>query len=51
VAGTPRECRDRLAAYLAAGMDEPIIEVTGTVDQRRLALEVIREVCGGRSAR
>ena len=51
VAGTPRECRDRLATYLAAGMDEPIIEVTGTVDQRRLALEVIREVCGGKSAR
>jgi 5,10-methylenetetrahydromethanopterin reductase len=47
VAGTPRECRDRLAAYLAAGLDEPVIEVTGTAEQRRLALQVIREVCAG----
>lgn len=47
VAGTPAQCRDRLAAYLSAGMDEPIIEVTGTPEQRQLALDVIREVCGG----
>ncbi len=51
VAGTPRECRDRLAAYLAAGLDEPIIEVTGTVEQRRLALQVIREVSNAARAR
>ena len=51
VAGTPRECRDRLAAYLAAGMDEPVIEVTGTVEQRRLALQVIREVCAAGAVR
>ncbi|MCC7486353.1 MAG: LLM class flavin-dependent oxidoreductase [Burkholderiales bacterium] len=50
VAGNPAECRDRLAAYLAAGFDEPVIEVTGTPEQRRLALEVIREVCAGRAA-
>jgi 5,10-methylenetetrahydromethanopterin reductase len=48
VAGTPGECRDQLAAYLAAGMDEPIIEVTGTQRQRHLALEVIADVTGGR---
>lgn len=52
VAGTPAECRTQLAAYLAAGLDEPIVEVTGTVEQRQLALDVIREVCrergGGR---
>jgi 5,10-methylenetetrahydromethanopterin reductase len=50
VAGTPAECRARLAAYLAAGLDEPVIEVTGTPQQRRLALDVIRELCreGGR---
>jgi 5,10-methylenetetrahydromethanopterin reductase len=46
VSGNPRECRDLLAKYLAAGMDEPVIEVTGTPEQRRLALDVIREVCG-----
>ena len=51
VAGTPRECRDRLAAYLAAGMDEPVIEVTGTAEQRRLALQVIREVCAAGAVR
>jgi hypothetical protein len=27
-------------------MDEPIVEVTGTPDQRRLAIELIRDVCG-----
>jgi 5,10-methylenetetrahydromethanopterin reductase len=47
VAGTPAECRDRLATYLAAGLDEPVIEVTGSSEQRALALEVIREVTGG----
>lgn len=47
VAGTPAECRDQLAAYLAAGMNEPIIEVTGTPEQRRLALDVIRDITGG----
>jgi 5,10-methylenetetrahydromethanopterin reductase len=46
VAGTPHECRDRLASYLAAGLDEPIVEVTGTPEQQRLALDVIREVSG-----
>ncbi|MBC7779656.1 MAG: LLM class flavin-dependent oxidoreductase [Proteobacteria bacterium] len=50
VAGTPSQCRDQLAAYLAAGLDEPIIEVTGSSEQRRLALAVIREVCGGAAA-
>jgi 5,10-methylenetetrahydromethanopterin reductase len=47
VAGTPTECRDQLAAYLGAGLDEPIIEVAGDARQRALALEVIREVTGG----
>ena len=51
VAGTPTECRDRLAAYLAAGMDEPVIEVTGTPEQRGLALALIREASGGREGR
>lgn len=44
VAGTPTQCRDRLEEYLAVGLDEPIIEVSGNIEQRRLALEVVREI-------
>jgi 5,10-methylenetetrahydromethanopterin reductase len=44
VAGTPAQCRDRLEEYLAIGLDEPIIEVSGNVEERKLALEVVREV-------
>lgn len=43
-AGTPAECRDRLEQYLAIGLDEPIIEVTGNADERKLALAVVRDV-------
>jgi 5,10-methylenetetrahydromethanopterin reductase len=46
VAGTPAECGARLAEYLAVGLDEPVIEVTGTDEERALALEVVREVAG-----
>lgn len=46
VAGTPAECSARLAEYLAVGLDEPIIEVTGTAEERALALEVVRDVAG-----
>jgi 5,10-methylenetetrahydromethanopterin reductase len=44
VAGTPRECRDRLHEFLAVGLDEPIVELSGTAEARRLALAVVREV-------
>lgn len=44
VAGTPRECRDRLQEYLSVGLDEPIIEVSGSAEARRLALEVVRDL-------
>jgi 5,10-methylenetetrahydromethanopterin reductase len=44
VAGTPAQCRDRLEAYLAAGLDEPIIEVTGNAEERKLALDVVRDI-------
>jgi len=47
VAGTPEQCRDGLQAYIDAGVDEPIIEVSGTEEERRLALDVIRNVTGG----
>ena len=46
VAGTPKECGERLAEYLSVGLDEPIIEVSGTPEDRELALEVLREVTG-----
>lgn len=48
VAGTPDACRAGLQAYVDAGVDEPIIEVTGTPEERRLALEVIRDFNAGR---
>jgi len=44
VAGTPKECRERLQDYLSAGLDEPIIEISGTGEARRLALDLVREV-------
>lgn len=44
VAGTPAECRAQLEAYLAIGLSEPIIEVTGTPAERNLVLDLIREL-------
>ncbi len=47
VAGTPRECRDRLRDFLAVGLDEPVVELSaGNPEAVRLALEVVREVSG-----
>ncbi len=46
VAGTPDECREQLQAYIDAGVDEPVIEVSGTDEEKALALEVIREFTG-----
>jgi 5,10-methylenetetrahydromethanopterin reductase len=43
-AGTPNECRDRLEQYLAIGFDEPIIEIAGEPEERKLALDVLREI-------
>lgn len=47
VAGTPKDCRDQLQAYIDAGVDEPVIEVSGSAEEQRLALDVIREFTGG----
>ena len=44
VAGTPRECRERLQEYLSVGLDEPVVEISGSAEARRLALEVVRDV-------
>jgi 5,10-methylenetetrahydromethanopterin reductase len=43
VAGTPGECREQLGEYLKIGIDEPILEISGTAEERRLALEVVRD--------
>ena len=48
VAGTPAQCRTRLEEYLAMGLDEPVIEVSGTAQERKLALDVVRELRGDR---
>ncbi|MHA1107635.1 MAG: LLM class flavin-dependent oxidoreductase [Alphaproteobacteria bacterium] len=47
VAGTPQQCREGLQAYIDAGVDEPVIEVSGTAEEKALALDVIREFTGG----
>ena len=47
VAGTPKECREGLQAYIDAGVHEPVIEVSGSAEEQRLALDVIREFTGG----
>jgi 5,10-methylenetetrahydromethanopterin reductase len=44
VAGTPAQCRARLEEYLAVGLDELIIEVSGNAEERKLALELVRGV-------
>jgi 5,10-methylenetetrahydromethanopterin reductase len=41
VAGTPAQCRARLEDYLAVGLDDPIIEVAGNNEERKLALDVV----------
>jgi 5,10-methylenetetrahydromethanopterin reductase len=44
VAGTPAQCRTRLDEYLAVGLDKLIIEVSGNIEERKLALELVRDV-------
>jgi 5,10-methylenetetrahydromethanopterin reductase len=44
VAGTPAQCRTRLEEYLAAGLDEFVIEVSGNSEERKLALDLVRDV-------
>lgn len=44
--GTPARCRERLETYVGAGLTEPVIEITGSPDNRDLALDVVREITG-----
>jgi 5,10-methylenetetrahydromethanopterin reductase len=46
VAGTPDECAELLNGYLSIGLTEPIIEVSGHGEERRLALDVLRQFAG-----
>ena len=47
VAGTIADCRNSLEAYLATGLQEPVIQVSGTAEEKSLALDVIRHFTGG----
>jgi 5,10-methylenetetrahydromethanopterin reductase len=44
VAGTPRECCDKLLAYREAGLDELVLLLAGNSDDQRFGLSVIREL-------
>jgi 5,10-methylenetetrahydromethanopterin reductase len=44
VAGTTRDCCDRLARYAAAGLNELVLLMAGTLEDQRRGLNVIREM-------
>jgi 5,10-methylenetetrahydromethanopterin reductase len=44
IAGTAAQCRARLEEYLAVGLDEAIIEVSGDREERKLALDLVRDI-------
>ncbi len=44
VAGTPTACRDGLEHYLGAGLDEIILHISGTPENRALALNIVGEL-------
>ncbi|MGB0576890.1 MAG: LLM class flavin-dependent oxidoreductase [Alphaproteobacteria bacterium] len=46
VAGTVADCKKSLEAYVATGLDEPVIQVAGDDVAKILALQVIREFTG-----
>ena len=46
IGGSPRNCRDRLAEYVDAGVTEPVIEVSGSPENRELALNLLRDFAG-----
>ncbi len=47
VAGTPADCRKSLEAYFDAGLQELVIQVAGSEENKLLALRVIAEFTGG----
>lgn len=51
VAGTIAECRRRIEAYVASGLDEPILMAQGEPPDRDLALGLIREFAADRDSK
>ena len=47
VGGTPAQCRDAYARYVDAGLDEPVLQISGTPGNKQVALDLIREFAGG----
>ncbi len=43
VGGTPSDCRRLLAGYIEAGIEEPILQISGTPENKALALDLVRE--------
>lgn len=43
VGGTPDKCRARLGEYVAAGVEEPVLQISGTSANKALALELVQE--------
>ena len=46
VGGTPAACRASLARYIEAGVEEPILQISGTPENKALALELVGEFAG-----
>ena len=46
VGGTPANCRDGLARYLDAGIEEPILQISGSKENKSLALDLVAEFAG-----
>lgn len=46
VGGTPADCRRRFEAFLAAGIDEPVMSILGGAEEREMGLAFIREFAG-----
>jgi 5,10-methylenetetrahydromethanopterin reductase len=46
VGGTPDNCRKRLRAYVEAGVEEPVLQISGTPENKAIALELVREFAG-----
>lgn len=42
IAGTPRQCRERLEAYIDAGVDEPVLMGSGPPESQAHALDIVR---------
>lgn len=48
ITGTPEECGDRLADYINAGIDEPVLSIVGGDEEKKLALDIIAQVSSKR---